>query len=294
MVASGTGTATDSGWTQIIADQSSGWPVPARISYFVLRTVSSFASQGNAPTIGVDDLSLDHAGAPLSADGAPISATAETPFSGPVATVTDGDPTAGAGDFSASINWGDGTTSFGTIAARPGSGTFTVSGSHAWGVGGSFPVHVSISKVNGRSTAADTTAAVSGGGGGSGNPTASGAVVTPKPLAGGLVTLSGAASTPGRGRIVSYDWGFDNTSTTTSTGSNPIAHFIFKPGLHSVTLKVTNSGGQQSMTISASRSASNRWRSSPMAARARASRRMTTEPSTSSPSASRRWPAAAM
>lgn len=42
------------------------------------------------------------------------------------------DPTATAGSFNATINWGDGTTSTGTITANP-SGGFFVSGTHTYG-----------------------------------------------------------------------------------------------------------------------------------------------------------------
>ncbi len=240
LVATGSGSATAT-WSTITASQTSGSPAPATIKYVFITTSNS---AGGAPRIAIDDVSFDQAGAPLSASGTPISATAGSPFSGPVATITDNDPTALAGDFTASINWGDGTSTFGTVGGS--GGTFTVTGSHTWGTAGSFPVQVAITKVNGRTTAADTTAQVAPGGGGATNPTASGAVITPKPTAGGLVTLSGAGSTPGRGRIISFDWGFGGGGTTTSTGTNPTAHFIFKPGFHVVTLKVTNSGGQQS------------------------------------------------
>jgi hypothetical protein len=46
-----------------------------------------------------------------------------------LATFTDADPGATAGDYSATILWDDGSTSAGTIS---GSGTFTVSASHTF------------------------------------------------------------------------------------------------------------------------------------------------------------------
>jgi PKD domain len=251
LVASGSGMANDATWTKIVATQKSGGPVPAQISYFGITTSGS----PNLPPLAIDDLSFDQAGAPLSATGNPISAQAGSPFSGTVATISDGDSTAVASDYTATINWGDGSSATGTISAGGGAGQFTVSGSHTWASGGSYPVHVAITKVNGRTTSADTTATVGGGsvgggggggGGGFSSPTASVTLMTPNPTAGGLVTFSGANSTPGSGRIVSYDWGFDNPNTTTSTGTNPTAHWIFKPGFHTVTLTVTNSSGQKS------------------------------------------------
>jgi hypothetical protein len=50
-------------------------------------------------------------------------------FSGTVATFTDVDTASPASDFSANINWGDGSvTNVGTVTG--GAGTFTVSGAH--------------------------------------------------------------------------------------------------------------------------------------------------------------------
>jgi hypothetical protein len=153
VVATGTGVATDSAWTNITANQNSGSPVPAQISYFEITTSTGSPT---APSLAIDDVS------------------------------------------------------FASVSSSGGGG--------------------------------------GGGGGGSSSPSASATVLTPNPTAGGLVTFSGAGSTPGSGRIVAYDWGFDNPNTTTSTGTNPTSHWIFKPGFHTVTLTVTNSGGQKSTT----------------------------------------------
>jgi hypothetical protein len=65
------------------------------------------------------------------AQGLNIQATAGQPFSGAVATFTDVIPGAVLGDFTATIDWGDGTTSAGTITANA-DGSFTVSGTHTY------------------------------------------------------------------------------------------------------------------------------------------------------------------
>ena len=92
-----------------------------------------------------------------------------------------------------------------------------------------------------------------GGGGGtagsSGNspPTASVGLVTPKPAPGQLLSLSGAGSQPGSGRIISYDWDLNGDGKTdTSTGANPVARLILAPGAHTVGLTITNSSGEKS------------------------------------------------
>ena len=77
-------------------------------------------------------------------------------------------------------------------------------------------------------------------------PTASLALVTRNPHAGQPITLSGAGSTPGSGRIVSYGWNFKGgDSEETSTGTDPQAHVTLGPGAHTVTLIVTNSKHEQ-------------------------------------------------
>jgi hypothetical protein len=78
----------------------------------------------------------------ITATGTSISATAGKSFTAPVASFSDPDNTAKPTDYSASINWGDGTTSVGTITGTP--GKFTVSGTHTYAKGGSFVVTVDI------------------------------------------------------------------------------------------------------------------------------------------------------
>ena len=80
-------------------------------------------------------------------------------------------------------------------------------------------------------------------------PTASIALMTPDPHAGQQLTLSGAGSTAGSGRIVSYGWNFrGGDKEETSTGTDPNAQIMFRPGQHTVTLIVTNSNHEQATT----------------------------------------------
>ena len=78
----------------------------------------------------------------VTATGNSFSATEGQAFSGTVATFTDPDSTAKASDYSASINWGDGTTSSGTISGSP--SAFTVTGGHTYAEEGSFKPTVAI------------------------------------------------------------------------------------------------------------------------------------------------------
>jgi hypothetical protein len=71
------------------------------------------------------------ADAPLTATNMNISVEGNKDFTGAVATFTDANPNATAGDFSAVITWDlAGTASLGTIS---GTGPFTVTGSHKFG-----------------------------------------------------------------------------------------------------------------------------------------------------------------
>ena len=84
------------------------------------------------------------ADAPLTASAVAVSATEGAAFSGVVATFTDANPGATAGEFSATITWGDGTSSAGTISAA--NGGFRVSGSHTYADEGNYAVKVSKTK----------------------------------------------------------------------------------------------------------------------------------------------------
>ena len=67
--------------------------------------------------------------APLTANGVNLAGPAGQSLSGVVGHFTDGYPAAGAGEFSAQINWGDGAKTFGTVTAAA-TGGFDVTGAH--------------------------------------------------------------------------------------------------------------------------------------------------------------------
>ncbi len=87
------------------------------------------------------------ADAPLSAQPAqPPNATEGSVYANPVvvATFTDADPGGHLGDYSATIKWGDGQTSAGTVAASGTPGIFAVQGNHAFAEEGTYKVKVTI------------------------------------------------------------------------------------------------------------------------------------------------------
>jgi hypothetical protein len=69
-----------------------------------------------------------------------------------VATFTDSDATLAAGDFTAVIDWGDGTTSAGSVALV--GATFAVTGTHAYQDEGHYTVGVTVCQTNDSSVAA--------------------------------------------------------------------------------------------------------------------------------------------
>src|SRR6185437_6043063 len=96
------------------------------------------------------------ADAPLSATGTTVTSPEFTTFTGVVATFTDADPNGTVSDYTATIDWGDGTTTAGVVAAA--GGGFNVSGSHAYTEDGTFTVKATIVDAGG-STATATGAA---------------------------------------------------------------------------------------------------------------------------------------
>jgi hypothetical protein len=91
----------------------------------------------------------------LSASGIAVSATAGAPFSRQVAVFHNADPFGSAASYTATITWGDGTTSAGVIS---GTGSIlTVTGAHTYADPGSDTVSVRISHNLGGTTTATTT-----------------------------------------------------------------------------------------------------------------------------------------
>jgi hypothetical protein len=70
-----------------------------------------------------------------------------------VASFSDADPAGTASDYTATIHWGDGATSAGTIG-----GHFTVTGTHTYASTGTKTVSVTITDAGGASATATSTA----------------------------------------------------------------------------------------------------------------------------------------
>jgi uncharacterized delta-60 repeat protein len=107
-------------------------------------TVSGTNAYARAGSYAVDVAISDAGGTTADARGAititdptplmvfiPPAPTAAIPFSGVVATFTDPDPNGRIGDYTADINWGDGSSSSGTVVSD-GKGGFNVTGAHTY------------------------------------------------------------------------------------------------------------------------------------------------------------------
>ena len=142
--------------------------------------------------------------APLTAAGVAVSAVPGQAFTATVAHLTDANPDGVASDDTASINWGDGTTSAATIAPAAGGG-FDVTGSHTYATVGQDLISVDVTSSGGSHASANTTATVAA----TPSPTSPSVharfsvVGAPSP---GRIVLDASASAPAGSVAGHYDW----------------------------------------------------------------------------------------
>ncbi len=104
---------------------------------------------------GVADSTAAVAPAPIVAQGLNFTAGVNITFSALVATFTNNDPAALTTDFSASVAWGDGSSSStGVTIVANGPNGFGVQASHAYAAAGNFTVTVTITGPDGTSATA--------------------------------------------------------------------------------------------------------------------------------------------
>jgi hypothetical protein len=173
---------------------------------------SAMATASSPTTVGEGDS--------LSGTGTPFTATEGTAFSGTVATFTDTLTTNVAGDFAATITWGDGTSSTGTVSGS--SGSFTVTGSHIYSDEGTFTASVTLTDdtPGTATTSASSTATVSEGDSLSGTGTPiTGTEGTA--ISGTVATFTDTLTTNVASDFTAtIDWGDGSTSAGTVAGSN--------------------------------------------------------------------------
>ena len=149
------GTITQSGstfsvsGTHTYADESATLPVTVQIQ----------ENNGADQDTGTANSTADPAEADSFTPGTIAISVAEgANFNGTVATFTDSNTANVASDFTASIDWGDGSTATGTVSGS--AGNFAVSGSHTYAEDGSFSPTVTLTDTGGVSATATGTAVV--------------------------------------------------------------------------------------------------------------------------------------
>jgi N-acetylneuraminic acid mutarotase len=186
-------------------------------------------------------------GGHLTASGRTPSSSEGAGFTGTVATFSDADENTSPANYTATIDWGDTSTSAGTVVAS--SGGFTISGSHAYAEEGTYSVTVSISDLDSNSAFATGTVTVADG--------ALSAAGRHVPIVNHAVggVLASFTDTDPAGTVTDYSatikWG-DGTSSTgsvaasgggfTVSGSHTYAKGVTKA---TITVIVHDAGGSQ-------------------------------------------------
>ncbi|MDR3637918.1 MAG: PKD domain-containing protein, partial [Isosphaeraceae bacterium] len=202
------------------------------------------ASASTTATASIQD-------AMLTGTSVAISATSGKSFSGTVATFTDGNPNPSQGDFSATIDWGDNSTTSGSIGTTMVSGqtVFTVTGNHTYSIQSQYAienVRVTINDKGGANTQVTSMAtvvspplAVTGGG--------TYTAYVNQNFSNTLATFSGGVASGGYSAQI--NWGDGGTSNGSIAGSQVKGNHTYQSvGTYTVTITVTNNGINASAT----------------------------------------------
>jgi hypothetical protein len=194
--------------------------------------------------------------APITGHQLTFNTTEGQNFSGTVATVTDGDSKDMANEYQATINWGDGATTPGTVSG-PDGGPYNVNGSHMYTEEGSYPVKVHVTDTDSSNTAdAASTASVA-------DATLFNGTCSVPPVI--LQAYSGPTGTFNDNNAfgmstdftATINWGDGTTTsgTVTGAGSGPYtvngSHTYATTGTFTITTTVKDDGGS-SITITCS------------------------------------------
>jgi hypothetical protein len=183
---------------------------------------------------------------PIIVKSTTINAVEAKSFSGVVATASDADPASTGSEYEATIEWGDGESSTGTVSGTGGS--FEVTGSHTYADEGSFPVKVTLTDTDtpanqgsATSTAKVADAALSATGvKTSSSPTFSGTVAN--------FTDEDSSTSTASNFTATIEWG-DGTSSTGSVGGSGGSysvngnHTYKSTGFFTIVVKIVDDGG---------------------------------------------------
>jgi hypothetical protein len=204
----------------------------------------------NEATLGANHLTAYEVPCPeqgITATGTPVSATEGASFSGTVATFTDPDPNSTAGEYAATIDWGDASSSAGTISGPTG-GPFTVSGTHTYTQEGSYTVTVTISDVDTPSNTATATSTATVGDAAL-TATCAAPAVSGQSFSGPVASLSDANTFGSAADFTAtIAWGDASSSSGTVSGSGGSytvsgSHTYASTGPVTITTTITDDGG---------------------------------------------------
>ena len=240
----------------VVANVNGGFDVVAGHSYdhagkkTIITTVTG---AGEGVVIGATKVSIANAALSLTANT--IAPTEGSSFSGKVAHFTDANTAASAGDFTASIVWGDGHTTSGTVVAANGGG-FDVNGVHTYDEEGAPTITTTITGLGGGTASDHATATVADAALHSTGADITGVEATA--LAG--VTVASFTDDDPAGTSTDYTamihWGDNTTSagTIAANGSGGFnvngTHTYLHAGDHAVSVNIADTGGATTATLS--------------------------------------------
>ncbi|MBV9049299.1 MAG: hypothetical protein JOY58_13575 [Solirubrobacterales bacterium] len=167
----------------------------------------------------IDDPSIAAGG------GYSISASASALVGGTVARIADSDTGTVASDYSATVDWGDGTSPDQNATITGANGSFAVSDHHTYAAPGSYRISVRIAYANNSANGAVASDSATIGPGpaptvtkqapGAGQPPAPSQVVTgqPRPLGSTRAEFSGLVNPEGSPTTVYFEYGLDGSYT---------------------------------------------------------------------------------
>jgi hypothetical protein len=254
-------TAEVSGNGQLIVLNDFDDGTQAQLVVFDLNVVGNgtVAVSGGKGVLGIHGLlgSLQPATSanPLVITGGVIQATEGMTFTGAVAALGAATAGAVAGNFTATIDWGDGTSSTGTLTAT-GNGGFLVLGNHDYTEEGTETVTVSVSDNSSHTVSSTASAQVADA------PLVATPISIPAQpnLTVSNLQIASVTDTGGAEAATNYtttiDWG---DGTTTSTGTVSVSgntlniagsHTYTMAGRYHVTVTVTDEGGASTVVRS--------------------------------------------
>lgn len=199
----------------------------------------------------IENLSFGNIFQAISASGTAITPTEGGAFTGTVATFTDPDAGATVGEYTASVDWGDGTPASKGTLTKTADGAFAVIGTHTYAEEGTATVAVAISDIdNPANDATATTAARIGDAG-----LTPGTAATPDAVEGiGFTAAVGTFTDANPGGTIAdftatVNWGDGNTSPGTVSGPTggpftvTAAHTYREEGNYPLTVDVVDDGG---------------------------------------------------